>query len=62
VPTDESALPAQDRLNGKHIADYAKLLKKDETRYKRAFAAYLKKGLAPEDLPAHIEDIKKKLK
>ena len=62
VPTSVEALPAADRLAGKHIADYAKLLKKDEARYKRTFSSYLKKGLAPEQLPAHIEEMKKKLK
>ena len=62
VPISEEALPKKERLTGKHVADYAKLLKKDDARYKRVFAAYVKKGLAPEELPAHIEDMKKKLK
>ena len=62
VPTSDEALPKMDRLTGKHIADYAKLLKKDDAHYKRVFSAYLKHGIVPENLPAHIDDIKKKLK
>lgn len=62
VPMDEKALPSKDRLNGKHIADYAATLKKDEAQYKRVFADYLKRGLAPEQLPAHVAEMEKKLK
>jgi large subunit ribosomal protein L18 len=62
IPVDKAALPSEDRLTGKHIADYAKMLKKDEKIYNKTFSAYIKNGLAPEQLPAHIDDIKKKLK
>jgi len=62
VPTDEKALPSKDRLTGKHIAAYAQQLKKDVEAYKNTFSAYLKKGITPEQLPAHIEEIEKKLK
>ena len=62
VPTDEKALPSEDRLKGMHVAAYAKLLKKDDALYKRTFSAYLKNGLAPEELPKHVEEIQKNLK
>ncbi|MCX8205604.1 MAG: 50S ribosomal protein L18 [Candidatus Micrarchaeota archaeon] len=51
-----------DRFSGKHIADYAKLLKEsDEAAYRKKFSAYLAKGVSPESLPQLIQSIKGKL-
>ncbi len=62
VPSDEKALPKAERLSGKHIADYAALLKKDDAAYKKAFSAYLKNGITPETLPAHVKQVEEKIK
>lgn len=63
VPHSEEAFPSEDRIRGEHIASYAETLKKnDPERYKRQFGAYLKKGLNPEDLPKHFEEILAKVK
>lgn len=62
VPHSEEVFPPADRISGKHIASYAKQLKKDEPeKYKKYFSAYLKAGLAPEELDQHFEAIKKKV-
>ncbi len=63
VPHNEAAFPSEDRINGEHIAAYAKKLKEeDPDRYKRQFSKYLEKGLNPEDLPQHFEEIFEKVK
>ena len=41
-------MPAEDRVLGKHIADYANKLKKDNPeRFNRQFSDYLKKNIEP---------------
>lgn len=61
VPHSPEILPPDDRVQGKHIADYAAQLKKDAAdEYKKRFSHYLKVGLDPEQVPAHVEEIKKK--
>ncbi|MEM1538512.1 MAG: 50S ribosomal protein L18 [Candidatus Nezhaarchaeales archaeon] len=59
VPHAEDVLPDHDRLIGKHIADYAKKLSvENPDLYKKIFSRYLAKGLAPELLPTHVEEVK----
>ena len=59
---DESIYPSEDRLQGKHIADYAVNLKKsDEAKYKALFAEYLKNGAQPENMVTAFEVTKKKI-
>ena len=63
VPHSEVAFPPEERIRGEHIAAYAGMLKeKDPERYKRQFGAYLEKGLDPEELPKHFEEILAKVK
>lgn len=61
VPADPAILPDAKRLMGHHVAHYATMLKKDAVAYQARFSRYLKLGLAPESLPQHVEDVKKKL-
>ncbi|MBI5072713.1 50S ribosomal protein L18 [Candidatus Woesearchaeota archaeon] len=61
IPVGENILPSNERISGKHIEDYAKNLKMNDTRYKRQFSAYLKNGLDPEKISEHFEHIKKTL-
>ncbi len=61
VPHAKEILPTDQRIKGEHIAAWAKKLKDKPQQYQRAFNNYLKAGLAPEQLPAHLEDIKKKV-
>jgi large subunit ribosomal protein L18 len=59
IPHDEKVLPPADRLMGKHIAEYAAKLKStSEKEYKMRFSDYLKKGVPPESLPEHFQEIK----
>ncbi|MGQ9718714.1 MAG: 50S ribosomal protein L18 [Nitrososphaerales archaeon] len=62
VPIDQDALPSEDRLKGKHIADYAKyLLERDKVAYKARFSNLISKALNPEALLGHFEEVRKKI-
>ena len=54
-------IPNKERLTGKHIADYAKELKKDEAEYKKRFSKYLQNNLNPEEIVKECEDAKKRI-
>jgi len=62
VPHDKSALPAPERIQGKHVASYSKTLAADPERYRRTFSAYLKQKLKPETLPEHFAEVEAKIK
>ena len=62
IPVNNKAFPKQERIEGKHIAEYAKKLKeKNETVYKRQFAQYLKNNTIPEDIPNMFQTVKAKI-
>ncbi|MCC7570386.1 50S ribosomal protein L18 [Candidatus Micrarchaeota archaeon] len=51
------------RLDGSHIADYAKSLKEsDKTRYNKLFSKYVKEGVDPEKLPELFEKTKQQIR
>lgn len=55
----EGILPSDERVRGDHIAQYAaKLKKENEKAYRARFSGYLKRGLSPEQLPEHFNEIK----
>jgi large subunit ribosomal protein L18 len=62
IPHSSEILPPEERVSGKHIADYAEKLKKsNEAQYKKIFSSYLKNKTPPETLPKHFAEIKKKI-
>jgi large subunit ribosomal protein L18 len=61
VPCDAEMFPAENRIKGEHIKAYAEKLKGDESKYKMLFSGYIKKGLEPENITAHFQDIMKKI-
>ncbi len=62
VPHSKEVLPPQERVSGKHIADYAAKLKKENpSSYKKLFSAYLKGNSHPETLPSLFEAVKSKI-
>jgi large subunit ribosomal protein L18 len=62
VPHSEDILPNEDRISGKHIADYASQLASEPEVYKQKFSACLSKGLRPEDMPERFSAAKDKIK
>ena len=61
VPHSKEVLPPENRIKGEHIAAWATKLKAHPDQYQKMFNQYLKAGLQPEQLPAHLEEIKKKV-
>jgi len=59
VPIGEGVLPPDYRIRGEHIASYARMLKeRDPALYQSRFSKYLERGLPPEELPEHFEEVK----
>ncbi len=59
VPIGERVLPPDYRIRGEHIASYARMLKeRDPALYQSRFSKYLERGLPPEELPEHFEEVK----
>ncbi len=59
IPHGEGVLPSDERIRGEHIAQYAAKLKKgNEKEYHARFSAYLQRGLMPEQLPQHFNEIR----
>src|SRR5712692_6074735 len=62
IPYGEEILPGEDRLSGKHVADYAKkLATADEANYRKRFSQYLRRGIEPGNIPSHFEEVKQKI-
>jgi large subunit ribosomal protein L18 len=59
VPYSPENIPVDDRIGGKHVAEYAKnLLGEEADLYKKRFSGYLRKGLRPEELAGHFAQVK----
>jgi large subunit ribosomal protein L18 len=61
IPFNQEVLPSKDRILGHHIAKYANALRNDNSRYERQFSNYIKRGLKPEDIVKHFNEIKVKI-
>jgi large subunit ribosomal protein L18 len=61
VPHSEEKLPDQDRIEGKHIAQYAESLASTPETYQSRFSKYLKQKLSPEGLPKAFAEAKKEI-
>ena len=63
VPHSEEILPSWERIRGEHIALWAEdLSKEDPEKYKRQFSQYLARGLKPEALPEHFDEVLERIK
>ena len=57
-----SVIPNKDRLSGKHIADYAaKLKKENKAKYDSMFSQYIKNNLDPETISNHVNEVVAKI-
>ncbi|MHA2075285.1 MAG: 50S ribosomal protein L18, partial [Candidatus Hodarchaeales archaeon] len=63
IPHSEKVFPDENRMNGQHIADYAKLLKKeDEDQYKSQFSKYIKLKIDPTKITEAFDKTVKEIK
>jgi large subunit ribosomal protein L18 len=58
VPHGEDIIPDEDRLSGKHIADYGAILAEEPEVYKQKFSKSLSRGLRPEGISDHFNVVK----
>lgn len=60
IPISKDVVPSKERIEGRHIENYAKLLKdKNPDEYQKRFSSYIKKGLNPEAFSEHFKSVKK---
>ncbi len=60
IPVSDEVLPSEDRISGKHIAEFGKKLEKE--KYNKLFSGYNKDKLSVDKLPEEFEKIKVKIK
>jgi large subunit ribosomal protein L18 len=60
VPCDSDIMPSPERINGTTVAEYAENME-DPLEYEERFSVYLRKGLRPEALPGHFEEVKARI-
>ena len=61
IPFNPEILLSKDRISGEHIAKYAQALKDNSSKYKKQFSNYQERGLNPEDIVNHFNEIKNSL-
>ncbi len=61
IPCDAAKLPDQERITGKHVVEYARLLSSDPEVYQKRFSAQLSRGLKPEELSTHFAEVKERI-
>jgi large subunit ribosomal protein L18 len=61
MPFSENIIPSEQRIQGNHIAEYAKKLKANDELYKSRFSSNLGSGLEPEEYPSHFSEVKERI-
>jgi large subunit ribosomal protein L18 len=61
IPHGNEKLPEERRINGEHIAEYAKTLATDSEEYQKRFSKYLQRKLQPQKLPDYFTKIKESI-
>jgi len=62
LPVGEESLPKEERISGKHVAEFAAKIKEaDPEGYQTRFSSMLKAGVKPEELPEHFEAAKARI-
>lgn len=59
IPYGDSIIPADERIRGEHVAEYAESLDDDEVKAK--FSQYFERGLNPVDLPKNFDETKENI-
>ena len=61
MPFSENIIPSEQRIQGNHIAEYAKKLKANDELYKSRFSSNLGLGLEPEKYPSHFSEVQDRI-
>ncbi|MCE4604096.1 MAG: 50S ribosomal protein L18 [Aeropyrum sp.] len=63
IPYSDEILPSDERIKCEHVASWASGLKNEnEDLYKRLFSKYIERGLEPERLPEHFEEVLERIR
>jgi large subunit ribosomal protein L18 len=60
IPCNSDVIPSHEQIDGGVIANYAKNMD-NPFEYERRFSFYLRRGLRPESLPVHFEEVKERI-
>ena len=60
IPVDSDVVPSAEAMNGEMIAEFAENIE-DPIEYERRFSVYLRRGLRPEALPSHFDEVKTRI-
>jgi large subunit ribosomal protein L18 len=60
IPHSADKLPDEKRVQGLHVAEYAKQLSSTPESYQKRFAEQLSRGLRPEEITEHFSKVKQK--
>lgn len=58
---DKEKFPSDKRIMGQHISEYAKRLASNPEAYHQQFSGQLAKGLKPEEIVSHFDQVKEKI-
>ena len=61
MPFSKDIIPSEERIQGNHIAEYAKKIKTNDALYKSRFSSNLGLGLNPEKYPSHFSEVKDRI-
>jgi len=61
MPFSKDIIPSEERIQGNHIAEYAKKIKTNDDLYKSRFSSNLGLGLDPEKYPSHFSEVKDRI-
>jgi len=65
IAHNDIVFPNEDRIRGEHIAKYSeylnKLAKENDVQPTNQFSNYIKRGLRPEDVPNHFDQIREQI-
>ncbi|MHA1865777.1 MAG: 50S ribosomal protein L18 [Candidatus Heimdallarchaeaceae archaeon] len=62
IPYGEKMIPDEERIRGEHIANYGRLLaKEDKEKYNRYFGKYLQVNKKPEEIQTYFEETRTKI-
>lgn len=61
MPFSEDIIPSEERIQGNHIAEYAKKIKPNVDLYKSRFSSNLGLGLEPEKYPSHFSEVRDRI-
>ena len=60
IPSDSDMIPTPDKINGRILSEFAELIE-DPLEYEQRFSVYLRRGLRPEALQSHFEEVKARI-